>query len=118
MAQFKQFYRGTVGQILMPEGVEIPTRPARGRGQRIQGVNGFLKWHYYTAAEVKSYTVTRDPQGTWSLSCFVVSPDAYKIAQKPLRFVAPHETGEWRWMVESIEIRDGRVSAVLGPMLP
>ncbi len=119
--QERKTYRGTYGQILMPNDAASPMagpRPSIGREQRIAGVNGFMKWGYFTAAEVRSYTVIRDMQGRWSLTCYVVNPDAYKMSQKPLRFVAPHEKGEWRWVIESIEVRDSVCTAKLSQPLP
>ncbi len=96
----------------------VTPRPAKGREQRIRGVNGFIKWHYFTACEVRSYTATRDAQGRWTLACYIVNADAYKMKQTPLRFVAPFETGEWRWMIETIDVRDSACTATLGPQLP
>lgn len=103
----------------MPSEVQKP-RQASGREQRITGVNGVLKWHYFTAADVKSYTVTRTAQGQWTLTCALVNADAFKMAQKPLRFVAPFQSGEWRWVVDTISVRDGGActASLYPPLLP
>lgn len=113
----RRTYRGTAGYIMAPNAPAEAGAPV-GRERRITGVNGFLKWHYFTASEVRSYTVTRDAQGRWTVRCFLLNPDAFKLAQRPLRFVAPHETGEWRWMVESLAVTDAACTATLGPLLP
>ena len=81
----------------------------------IRGVVGLIRWAYYTAAAVNGYTVTQTTQG-WRLQATVVNADAFKMAQRPLLFVAPHQRGEWRWPILSLERRpDGTVSAQLGP---
>lgn len=81
----------------------------------IQGVVGQIKWGYYVAAAVNGYHVTRTSQGKWSVRGTVVLSDAFKIAQRPLMFVAPHQGGEWRWPIQSIEIVNGSMTASLGP---
>ena len=78
----------------------------------IRGVVGQIRWAYYTAAAINGYTVTRSKAGAWSLSATVVLADAFKIAQRPLLFVAPHEKGEWVWPINTLEY-DSR----LGPNL-
>lgn len=81
----------------------------------IRGVVGLVKWSYYTAARLEGYTVRRSQTGQWSLQATIVLADAFKITQRPLVFVAPHDKGEWRWPIESVE-RDGpHLRAVLGP---
>lgn len=105
-------FSGTRGQILLP--TEVLTKRSS-KGGRLTGVTGFLKWKYFVAAEVRSYTAARDAQGRWSLTCIVAHANDYNLAQRPLHFVAPFDKGEWRWLVESIEIRDGQIRAALGP---
>lgn len=83
----------------------------------ITGVVGHIKWHYYTAAAINGYTVSR--AGTeWSLRAIVVLSDAFKLTQRPLKFHAPHEHGEWVWPIESMQIADGALTARLGPPEP
>jgi hypothetical protein len=83
-------------------------------GGSIRGVVGLIKWRYYHAAAINGYTVTRGQTGRWSLRATVVTADRFKMAQKPLLFVAPHAKGEWRWPIVDLEIRDGVVTAQLG----
>lgn len=83
-------------------------------GGSITGVVGQIKWHYYVAAAINGYTVTRN-EGVWSLRGTVVLSDAFKLSQRPLTFVAPHERGEWRWPIETLQIADGALTARLGP---
>lgn len=79
---------------------------------------GQIKWAYYTAAAINGYTVTRDENQQWSLRATVVMADSFKLSQRPLVFVAPHEKGDWRWPIEEIDISNGAVVAKLGQPLP
>lgn len=87
--------------------------------QTIRGKVAALKWAYYTAAAVEGYTVTRDPKGQWTAAGTLVpgAVDAYKLAQRPLFFVAPFKRGAWRWEVHTLTRRDGGgFVAQLGPV--
>lgn len=84
-------------------------------GGSITGVVASIAWHYYTAAAINGYTVTRAADGSWRASGTVVLSDAFKLTQRPLTFIAPHAKGEWRWPITSLEIADGRLMAGLGP---
>ena len=84
----------------------------------ITGVVGQIKWHYYVAAAINGYHVTRSDDGHWGLTATVVLADAFKMAQRPLTFVAPTDKGEWRWPIESHELADGALRARLGPPAP
>jgi hypothetical protein len=48
-----------------------------------------------------------------------VLADAFKMAQRPLVFVAKHRKGEWRWPIQLMTLHpDGhRWTATLGPPL-
>jgi len=112
----------------------------------ITGVNGLIKWSYYTAARAEGYAVYRDKDGHWTMTATLVLSDAFKMRQRPLIFVAPYvrETcasclkamqvcscrepqrvsapGEWRWPIESLEMGpvtgQTKMQAVLGEQLP
>ena len=78
----------------------------------ITGVVAKIRWAYYTAAAVNGYTVTRDPvTRAWSVTGTIVLADAFKLTQRPLKFVAPHAKGEWVWPIES------PVPRVAGPFM-
>lgn len=83
----------------------------------LRGIVGHVKWHYYTAAAINGYTVTCDRDTkVWSLVATVVMRDAFKLAQRPLVFEAPHKTGVWKWPILAHTITDtGRLTATLGP---
>lgn len=92
----------------------------------LTGVVGHIRWHYYTAAAINGYTVTRSSDGRrWSLSAIVVLSDAFKMTQSPLTFVAMHAKkgldgktivkGEWRWPIKSLTLTGHELSAELGP---
>lgn len=99
-----------------------------GRGGFIRGKEGAIKWSYYAAAALRDYVVTCSPKQTWSLRATLVEADAFKMAQRPLIFVAPYrwtdkKTGKqlvdvWQWPIESVHTEHGIVSAALGPPLP
>lgn len=84
----------------------------------IRGVVGQIKWQYYVAAAVNGYTVTRSATThEWHVTGAVVLADTFKMAQRPLTFVAPHAQGEWRWRIIEITRReDGGFTATLGPL--
>ena len=86
-------------------------------GGSIRGVVGRITWSYYTAAALHGYTVTRSPENRWTLVATPVQMDAFKLAQRPLHFVAPHERGEWRWVIETIDVGPTELRATLGPPL-
>lgn len=78
----------------------------------ISGVVASIRWAYYTAAAVNGYTVTRDPvTKAWSVTGTIVLADAFKLTQRPLKFVAPHARGEWVWPIDS------PVPRVAGPFM-
>lgn len=87
--------------------------------QTIRGRVAAVKWAYFTAAAVEGYAVTRSAAGAWSVSGTFVpgAVDAYKLAQRPLFFVAPFKRGAWRWEIQRLTRRDaGGFLASLGPM--
>lgn len=81
----------------------------------IRGVVALVRWSYYNAAAINGYTITRDKQRRWRVRATVVNADKFKMAQKPLTFVAPHNKGEWRWPIRDLELRNGQLTADLGP---
>lgn len=88
----------------------------------IRGVVGRIDWGYFAAAALNGYVVRRLADGTWSLHAVVVSFDSFKLRQRRLTFVAPHQDGEWRWPVKTLDLTEGRgpreLRATLGPQLP
>jgi hypothetical protein len=86
----------------------------------VRGVNAEIRWSYYVAARVEGYEVAYlDARARWSLSATVVEADAYKLAQRPLMFVAPTQHGAYRWPIESLTPpANGRFGAVSGVLLP
>jgi hypothetical protein len=89
----------------------------------IRGVVGRIDWGYFAAAAINGYTVQRLEDGSWLLRGTVVTFDQFKIRQRNLIFVAPHQNGEWRWPIKHlVELAEGRgpceLQATLGPQLP
>lgn len=91
-------------------------------GRPIRGVVGRIEWGYFAAAAINGYTVRQLEDGGWTLHGTAINVDAFKIRQRPLRFVAPHQDGEWRWPIRSLDLGDGdgprELQATLGPQLP
>jgi hypothetical protein len=91
----------------------------------ISGVVGAVKWSYYTAAAVEGYTVTCTKAGEWRLQATVVLSDAFKMAQRPLTFVAMYAKkgldgttvvkSEWRWPIVTVSLEGSHLTATLGP---
>jgi len=81
----------------------------------IRGVVGQLKWSYYMAGAINGYTVERTG-ATWTLTGALVMSDPFKLSQRPLVFVAPHQGGEWRWPVLALDVVNQQVYATLGPL--
>jgi hypothetical protein len=82
----------------------------------LRGIVGRVKWQYYTAAAINGYTVTRIAGGGLSLVGTVVMRDAFKLAQRPLTFEAPHAKGIWAWPILAYTLTEsGRLTATLGP---
>ena len=85
----------------------------------IRGRVAAVKWAYFNAAAVEGYAVTRDARKAWTATGTFIPGlvDAYKLAQRPLFFVAPFKGGAWRWEIKSIALHDGgQFTADLGPM--
>lgn len=85
----------------------------------IRGRVALIKWAYYNAAAIEPYTVTRDSGKNWTASGAFVpgAVDSFKLAQRPLFFVAPFKGGAWRWEIQRLTMLDGgQFVATLGPM--
>lgn len=82
-----------------------------------RGVDGSLRWGYQAAAVLRAWTLTKVDAG-WTLTATVVSTDAFRVAQRPLVFVAPHATGAWRWPIGELQIVGASLTATLGPKEP
>ena len=83
-------------------------------GSVVRGRVAAIKWAYYDAALVEGFTVTRTRDREWSVAATVVLADDYKLAQRPLFFVAPTKLGEWRWPIAEFSIANGALRARLG----
>jgi len=83
----------------------------------LSGVVGAIKWGHYTAAAINGYTVTptTKAQTEWSLVATVVLADAFKMAQRPLVFVAKHAKGEWRFPILTVQRTEYQLTARCGP---
>lgn len=78
----------------------------------LTGVVGRVEWGYNPAASVNNYTITRTKNPhtaakTWRLRATVVMVNQFNMAQRPLRFVAPHKNGQWEWMIRRVMFPGG-----------
>jgi hypothetical protein len=87
----------------------------------VRGQGGEIRWAYYTAAGVEGWTLLRDPKTPrgakpkWSLTARIVGSDKFKMAQRPLLFVAMFGRGRSVWPIEEFRIVNDALTATLGP---
>ena len=79
----------------------------------LRGLGGAVKWAYHTAVSLETWTLTAEPTGI-NLTATVVNHDTFAASQRPLVLVIPRPSGQWTWPVESLQIVDGTLNAVLG----
>lgn len=65
----------------------------------VTGQRGEIRWGYYTAAVLTSWTVTGD-----ALTATVGSFDSVRVSQHPLMLIVPRPSGEWRWELSELQI--------------
>ena len=88
------------------------------RGQAAQ-----IRWAYYVAAGVEGFTLMQQSTPTprpgmrpkWSVTARIVGADKFKMAQRPLLFVAVVREKRWLFQIEDFRIVEDRLTATLGP---
>lgn len=83
----------------------------------IEGVVAEIRWSFYRAAAINGYRLTWDRVARrWSLAATVVLADAFKIAQRPLVFVALVRGAAWEFEIDRFEFTGlrGPLTARLG----
>lgn len=80
----------------------------------LRGVEGAVKWGYYSAATLGAWTLSWEG-AAGSLTGTVKQADAFRVAQHPLTFVVQRPTCTWSWPVDSLQIVDGQLHAVVRP---
>ena len=80
----------------------------------VHGPTGELRWSYHLAASLGPWTMHSE-NAQLTLTASVVSQDVYAVSQRPLTFVVPRPSGDWRWKVLTLQIVDGSLSATLDP---
>lgn len=83
-------------------------------GLTVRGVAGELRWGYHLAGTVGAWTVTKEPTH-WTLSATVDQIDDFTVSQRPLKFVATHAQGAWKWPIDTLEIQGASLVGTLGP---
>lgn len=81
----------------------------------IRGLVGEIRHSWHLACELRDWTVVQD-ETQRSLTATFVRPDIYRLAQRPLMFVAPHAKGAYRWPILELEMSGAAVTARLGPL--
>ena len=77
----------------------------------IRGASAELRWGYHKAARLGAWTVQGKP-GEWAFSAAIVEHDAFKVSQRPLLIVTPNG---WRWVVNTLQITGGALTASIHP---
>lgn len=82
----------------------------------VTGVDATIRWTYYDAAKINSYSITRDESTReWFVTGHIILADAFKLSQTPLMLIVPHKRGRWEWPIRSpIPRRAGPFAATLG----
>jgi hypothetical protein len=84
----------------------------------IRGQAGAVLWGARTAAVLSAWTITKQDRARerprWLLAARVTRADAFQCRQSPLLFTATRDKGMWCWGIESLDLVDGTVYAVLG----
>ena len=84
----------------------------------VRGVAGEIRWAYYIAAGVEGWALLAPRPGVsvkWQLTARIVGSDKFKMAQRPLLFVAALGKGRSLWPIEQFRIEGDRLTATLGP---
>jgi len=89
----------------------------------VKGTAAQIRWAYYVAAGVEGFTLLQHPpppkqpfaKTKWSLSARLVGSDKFKMAQRPLLFVAVVREKRWLFQIEEFRIAGDHLTATLGP---
>jgi hypothetical protein len=79
------------------------------------GHGGAVVWGYRTAAQLKTWTATKNDKGQWSLRGECLARDDYQLRQHPLTFAATRPQGYFTWPILSLRVEQNQVVAKLGP---
>lgn len=78
---------------------------------RFSGKRGEIRYAWNLAASVTEWTIVND-----RLTGTAVEVDAYRVTQRPLRFMVRRPHTVWEWPITQLEVTaDGRFTATLGP---
>jgi hypothetical protein len=82
----------------------------------LRGLAAQVKWGYRVAASLGPWELAMESHGG-TLTAAVVSSDACAVSQRPLIFEVSRPKGQrWVWPIESLQIKDGRLTASVGPL--
>ena len=73
-----------------------------------------ITWGYYTAAALRTWTLSKSERGEWSLRAGIDRADPFKLRQRPLLFIAPREGGYFCFPIRSISVGKDYLTAQLG----
>jgi len=92
--------------------------PALFRRLTIRGDAGAVLWHGRTAAVLGAWSIAKQERPrqrpVWMLAARVQRADAFQCRQSPLLFTATRHQGFWCWAIESLDLVEGTVYAILG----
>jgi hypothetical protein len=74
-----------------------------------------ISWGYYTAATLRSFSLSKSETGAWSLTAGIDRCDPFKLRQTPLLFTAPRPGGFFCFPVRSLTLGRESLTAKLGP---
>ncbi len=78
----------------------------------ISGPEGVLRWGWHQAARLRSWTMTRNEAGQWTVTGTLAEVNDYAVSQRPLTFVTPKGLV---WQITELQLRGASCVAVLGP---
>jgi hypothetical protein len=70
----------------------------------LRGAAADVRWSYHRAAALGAWTFVADATGGGTVTATVLSHDAFKVSQRPLTFVVPRSSGDWRWAITTLQI--------------
>lgn len=81
----------------------------------IRGAEASIRWGYHAAATLSPWTITREDGGPYRLSGTLTTTNPYRLSQRPLVVVVPHQAGAWRWPITELQMTGASIAATLGP---
>lgn len=81
----------------------------------IHGPAAEVRWSYYVAAKVRSWSAVSEPGKPIALTATIESRHPSRLTQRPLTFVVPREQNPWSWPIAELQIAGDQLTATLIP---